>query len=113
MHEDKVFPGIQEVLDYIQKEGYKWEFKVKDGQLQLRRFDQTYDPNNVGLAAFYRFHDEVENNDIPFIYALETHDNIQGYLIDFRDQHSDAVQKVVQQLKPIKSNQERDNKDIT
>ena len=113
MHEDKIFPDIDEVLDYIQKEGYKWEFDVKDGELHLKRFDQSYDPSRVQLAAFYRFQDEVENDDIPFIYALETDDNVQGYLIDFLDEHSEIIQEVVKQLKTQRSNQERDNKDIT
>lgn len=113
MHEENIFPGIEEAMDLLKQEGYKWEFEVKNNQLHLKRVDKWYEPEQVALVNFYRFHDEIDNDNIPLIYAIETTDNVQGFLIDFRGKNTEEIQAVVQKLKMKPNNQERDSKDVT
>ena len=104
MDEEKNIGNVEDAVKTLEKKGYKHEFGIDGDSLTIKRFDRKYGIDEVHLNGFYRFSDEIDTGDTPIIYALETDDNIKGYLVDMRDESSESIQKVMKQLKVDKDN---------
>ncbi len=64
------------------KRGYTENFRMHNDGLYAPSTEISYLPNEVIIENFYRFEGQSAPEDNAILYLIETHDGIQGILID-------------------------------
>lgn len=62
--------------------GYSENFKMQEDGLYSPTTKISYLPNEVKIDNFYRFEGQSDPQDNAILYLIDTHDGIQGMLID-------------------------------
>ena len=64
------------------KRGYTENLRMQKNALFAASTNISYLPNEVTIDNFYRFEGQSAPEDNAILYLIETHDGIQGILID-------------------------------
>ncbi|MDQ3110161.1 MAG: hypothetical protein M3R17_09715 [Bacteroidota bacterium] len=82
---------LSEVINVIQKDGFKENFIVKDHLLFAPDANKYYAPVEVRIANFYRFEGTSDPGDSSILYAIETTDGVKGILTDAYGAYSEET----------------------
>jgi len=70
------------IINELQKEGYKTQFKATAiGLLSLSTMNM-FKPFEIKIVHFYRFEGESDPSDNSIVYAIKTRDGEKGTLVD-------------------------------
>ena len=73
---------LSEVVEELQKRGYKQNFIFVDGILRTEDEDISYQPSEVTIDKEYRFEGMSDPEDSSILYAVTTRDNKQGLIVN-------------------------------
>lgn len=82
---------LSEVIQAIQKDGFKENFMVKESLLFAPEANKYYAALEVRIANFYRFEGTSDPGDNSILYAIESTDGVKGILIDAYGAYSDEM----------------------
>lgn len=77
------------IMHKLEKEGFVTQFKVGEKGLESLATGRVYQPSEVKIDNFYRFEGESDPEDNSVLYAIITHDNEKGTLVDGYSNSSD------------------------
>lgn len=66
----------------MKQQGYKEDFQVNEKGLTTFDHRQSFKPDEVRIASFYRFEGVSDPGDNTILYVIETTDGTKGTLVD-------------------------------
>lgn len=82
---------LSEVIQAIQKDGFKENFMVKENLLFAPEANKYYAALEVRIVNFYRFEGTSDPGDNSILYAIESTDGVKGILMDAYGAYSDEM----------------------
>lgn len=78
------------VLAEVEKQGFRAQFEVSGKHLVSLTTRKKFLPEEVKIVHFYRFEGESNPDDSAIMYAIETHNNEKGTLVDGYGNNADT-----------------------
>lgn len=90
--EDKInMDSLVTILNSLEAEGYKTQFKATDKGLESLSTFKLFQPAETKILHFFRFEGESDPEDSAIVYAIETNGGEKGTLVDSFGPYSDPL----------------------
>jgi hypothetical protein len=98
------FDDLGDAIDYLAKRGFKHEFNFSKGLVAHSSKKENYSKDDIYFCGYVQYTDG-ETDNLHNIYALETDQGIQGYIVaEHNGGEQNPVDDFVKQLKVSKDN---------
>lgn len=87
----KTYETLSLALDGLQKEGYTYDFNLKEDCLHCASEDIRLDPDDFDIVGVYRFEGMTNPSDSSVLYAVESKTGLKGTLLDAYGAYSEAI----------------------
>lgn len=84
---------LSTVMASLAKKGFEKEFKINREGARLDGSGRVYQPEDLWILKVYRFEGESDPADMAALYAIETTDGKQGFVLNAYGTYSDQDQK--------------------
>jgi hypothetical protein len=84
---------LSTVMASLAKKGFEKEFKINREGARLDGHEKVYQPEDLWILKVYRFEGESDPADMAALYAIETTDGKQGFVLNAYGTYSDQDQK--------------------
>ena len=84
---------LSTVMANLAKKGFDKEFKIEKEGARLDGHGRIYQPGDLWILKVYRFEGESDPADMAALYAIETTDGKQGFVLNAYGTYSDQDQK--------------------
>ena len=91
---------LTEKLAELEEQGYKADFKLENGKLQVVGGDQSFSAEELTIVEDFRFEGESNPDDMSILYALEAEDGTKGTVVHAYG--PDANDKISEFMKGVK-----------
>ena len=104
--------SLVNVLNRLQKDGYKQDFKVsEEGRLCSMDEKDSFGPEQVRIVDHYRFEGESNPEDMSILYAVETVTGLKGTISNSYGTYADSnVDAFLKQVEDLGKNLDKKNK---
>lgn len=104
--------SLVNVLNRLQKDGYKYDFKVsQDGKLCTMEEKDQFSAEEVRIVDHYRFEGESNPDDMSILYAIETKSGLKGTISNSYGPYADEnVDTFLKQVEDLGKNLDKDDK---
>ncbi len=90
--DDKInMDSLVTILNSLESEGYKTQFKATAKGLESLSTFKLYQPAEIKILHFFRFEGESDPEDSAIVYAIETSSGERGTLVDSFGAYSDPM----------------------
>ncbi len=91
MATDRDYDTLSEALDMWKKEGFEYDFNLKEDRLECKKLGKDYQAKDFNIVKVARFEGMSNPDDNSVLYAIETDDGTKGTLTDAYSTYSQAI----------------------
>src|SRR5680860_977822 len=83
---------LSTVMARLAQKGFGSEFKINKDGARIDGHARIYQPEDLWILKVYRFEGESDPADMAVLYAIETNDGKQGFILNAYGTYSDQDQ---------------------
>ena len=91
MATDRDYDTLTEALDMWKKDGYEYDFNLKEDRLECKKLGKDYRSKDFNIVKVARFEGMSNPDDNSVLYAIEANDGTKGILTDAYSTYSQAI----------------------
>ena len=89
--DNRDYDTLSEALEIFKKEGYEYDFNLKEDRLECKKLGKDYQPEHFNIVKVARFEGMSNPDDNSVLYVIETDDGTKGTLTDAYSTYSQAI----------------------